>query len=427
MKPVMRFISIAGFLFGAMAQAKIYVNEAERAEMMKAARVWSDPGVVSNKNTLQGPGKKFVLHQLVKCTFYDSYYTRMEGTGLTAKFWCVQDGKNPDGDEIKVKYNDKNKNGEVFAEVVSSRLLWALGFYADKAYPIRVDCVNCPDEPWTFLNKLDTYKKFENRTSGVGAENRERAAEYILAAQQRRARLNELSLAKMGRPHARHYEVALSEGKFDGIAIHTNGVAKASVNLKELETITEEAGGSSKAQVDALKLLLAFVKHGDNKADNQRLVCPNEHVIKGPDNMPAGCAHPYLVMQDLGATFGNGATPLLLGLDITTGVLPVGITTEKSKLAFEQWRDTPLWKNAGKCVALLRDNLRGSMQDPQISEAGRQFLADLLVQLTDQQIADMFIAARADERRGFQAAEIKTWVELFKAKRAEILNVRCPQ
>ena len=39
-------------------------------------------------------------------------------------------------DVVKVKYGENN--GEVFAEVASSRLFWALGFAADRMYPVKV-------------------------------------------------------------------------------------------------------------------------------------------------------------------------------------------------------------------------------------------------------------------------------------------------
>src|SRR5262249_30908309 len=60
---------------------------------------------------------------------------------------------------------------------------------------------------------------------------------------------------------------------------------------------------------------------------------------------------------------------------------------------------------------------------PKISEAGRRFLADLLVQLTDHQLHDLFDVARVrlrprdphNPRSGFPS--IDEWVEAFKAAR----------
>ena len=47
-------------------------------------------------------------------------------------------------DEVKVKFG--GANGEVYAEVASTRLLWALGFGADRMYPVKVLCRKCPAE-----------------------------------------------------------------------------------------------------------------------------------------------------------------------------------------------------------------------------------------------------------------------------------------
>ena len=38
-------------------------------------------------------------------------------------------------------------NGEVYAEVAATRLLWALGFPADRNYPVRVVCAGCSEDP----------------------------------------------------------------------------------------------------------------------------------------------------------------------------------------------------------------------------------------------------------------------------------------
>ena len=60
-------------------------------------------------------------------------------TGNSPKFTCVI----PPDDEVKVKFG--RDNGEVYAEVAATRLFWALGFPADRMYPVqRVCCQGCP-------------------------------------------------------------------------------------------------------------------------------------------------------------------------------------------------------------------------------------------------------------------------------------------
>jgi hypothetical protein len=72
----------------------------------------------------------------------------------------------------------------------------------------------------------------------------------------------------------------------------------------------------------------------------------------------------------------------------------------------------------------------GTLGDPTISDAGRQFLADLLLQLTDQQLRDLFTVARVDRRsRRPNSAEppatVDEWVTVFRHKRDEIVTKRC--
>ena len=45
----------------------------------------------------------------------------------------------------KVKFGASNN--EIYAEVASTRLMWALGFYADSWFPVFVTCNNCPADP----------------------------------------------------------------------------------------------------------------------------------------------------------------------------------------------------------------------------------------------------------------------------------------
>src|SRR6185503_12370847 len=127
-------------------------------------------------------------------------------------------------------------------------------------------------------------------------------------------------------------------------------------------------------QVDALRLLAAFVQHMDNKATNQRLVCV-EIAADGT------CKRSLALVQDLGTSFGART---LFGFD-------------KAKL--DAWRNVPVWKDPAKCqanLAIHATTLGGDLSDPVVSEAGRRFLADRLSQLSDAQIADLFAGSRVD-------------------------------
>jgi hypothetical protein len=80
-------------------------------------------------------------------------------------------------------------------------------------------------------------------------------------------------------------------------------------------------------------------------------------------------------------------------------------------------------------VGNLKKSLPGTLaSDPRIGEAGRKFLADLLVQLSDKQITDMFTAARVDQFHVHPERNrpVSDWVAAFKKKRDEIVTAHCP-
>ena len=80
----------------------------------------------------------------------------------------------------------------------------------------------------------------------------------------------------------------------------------------------------------------------------------------------------------------------------------------------------------------MSQSFTGTLGNPRITEGGRQFLGDLLVQLTDQQLHDLFDVAHVDRhsrnptRAGQPPATVDEWVAAFKLKREEIVNHHCP-
>ncbi len=96
---------------------------------MERANVWRSINT-SSLNMISGPvlPASQRIPAAVTCTFV---FPDKPLTGMTPKFQCDL-GKD---DVVKVKYGEKN--GEVYAEVAASRLLWALGFQADVMYPTQ--------------------------------------------------------------------------------------------------------------------------------------------------------------------------------------------------------------------------------------------------------------------------------------------------
>ncbi len=58
---------------------------------------------------------------------------------------------------------------------------------------------------------------------------------------------------------------------------------------------------------------------------------------------------------------------------------------------------------------------------PQVPEAGRQFLAELLAKLSDRQLTDLFTVARVAEL----GHPVEEWAAAFKRKRDQVSSVKC--
>lgn len=341
----------------------------ERDAYLAAAKLVIDDDIES-KDLLHGPGREFAFNEEVECDFVDPT-KKDELNGKSPKFQC----KLPSGDVVKVKYSlGPDDNGEVYGEVMSTRLMWALGFAADTMYPVRVTCNNCPATPWSI------YQEF---TPGAG----QRAV--------------------------RRFEHAVIEKKFDGAKIEERGKEDQGWDWGKIGDSPDRNG---------FKLLGAFMKHADNKDENQRLVCLKEGVTSD-----GKCEAPVLMIQDGGVTFGGAAK--FLGLTYNAG----------ARARYQDWSSLPVWKDRNDCRAELRDARTGTMTHPQIFEAGRAFLAERLARLSDRQINDLFTASRVMER-GEEMDDIREnapsrrrpvtiddWRIAFKIHRDEIVQHRCPK
>lgn len=270
----------------------------------------------------------------------------------------------PPGDEVKVKFG--SDNGEVFAEVAATRLFWALGFPVDRMYPVRVRCDGCP---------------IASETTHVDGDP------------------------------AVIFDPASIERKFKGRALETT--PDSGWSWADLDQVDEAAGGAPAAQRDALKLLAVFVQHTDNKPAQQRLVCVDG---KKEDEEHGVCEHTVMLVNDLGQTFGRSN---LFNRDAVGSV------------NLQQWSAAHVWSDKSDshaCYGDLPPSQTGSLEYPRIGEAGRQFLSDLLMQLSDAQLKDLFDVSRFPQRRlgTTRPATVDEWVDAFKKKRGEIASRTCP-
>ena len=358
-----RAVVALGLLSTAVACAPLRVklpgggNDAEqrvRLDAIRRAEVWR-PVNVASLDLARGPdvAGQFAPNATVSCDYVDKKLS-----GRSPKFSCAISPK----DEVKVKYG--RTNGEVYAEVAATRLLWALGFGADPMYPVRVICRGCPRD----LRK-------EAKVTGRQVV----------------------------------FDPAAIERKMKGTELEWDDTIGWS--WSELDLVDETAAPTKRAQRDALKLLAALLQHTDSKTQQQRLLCLDQPATK----KPATCARPFMMINDLGLTFGHS--------DLFN-------RNSQGSANFEEWSEEPVWRKPEKCEANLAGSLTGTLKNPVISEPGRKFLADLLVQLTDKQLTDLFRAARLPARaRAANQPEgdsVGEWVAAFKAKRDQVVNQRCP-
>jgi hypothetical protein len=352
---------------------------ADRLNAIRRAQVWTATDVAAFDFKV-GDGE-FAPWSTVACDHVVKKYS-----GKTPKFGC---GLAAD-DVVKVKYGAENS--EVYAGVAATRLLRALGFGADALYPVHVDCRGCPAD----LGGTST-------SAGVS-----------------------------------HFEVAAIERKLKGKDVVVN--KQEGWKWAELDLVDPAAGGAPLAHRDALKLMAVFLQHTDNKPEQQRLLClpvagANPAAASAPITAPstapattstptsgqapaaASCEMPFMMIHDLGNTFGKANK--FNRASISGGHLA-------------NWSGTPVWKDAGQCVGDLSKSFTGNLSNPRISEEGRKFLADLLVQLSDTQLTDLFTVAHfADGPTRMRAAgtpgdTIALWVKVFKQKRDEIVQAHCP-
>ena len=285
------------------------------------------------------------------------------GTGTTPKFYCSVPGVVDEQGgfmRYKIKPHFKGqsrdkRNGEVYGEFLSSRFSQALGFFADDEWVADVTCPDCEKS----LNKPFQGTSFNPFQPAAGIE------------------------LPLGR----------------GIDVNCNNQDSGPL-AGSLAKLLQ--AGAPRAEIDAFKLWLAFIDHGDTKADNQKFSCLDSG--KNPDGSricKPGQAVYYV--SDMGSTFGYSSS-------------------SESKARLKNWQGKdPIMVSGGGCTATAR-----SVGDTSISEGGRELLARGLQRLLDAEktqglITKVFHASRNEERD--QAPE--AWTAEFERKARTIIDARC--
>ncbi len=370
---------------------KDFYSAKDRLAAMHAASLFA-PVAVAEADIMKGPDqnkKQFQLHfnDKVICDFVTP---GSKMGGKTPKFECKitrvesSDGRvqtlTPDMDEEPVKVKFGNEDNEVYAEIVATRLMWALGYFADAWFPVRVECHNCPENP----------------ESGSGPAG------------------------------TRTFDPANIVRKFPWHKMTEAGKDDQGWSWKELDT----ANGRPTYERDGLKLLASFMKHSDNKPPQQRLTCHKVDVDEKTQPPTTSCDKSVMLVQDVGATFGGGGaftsnTSAKMNLQVWSS----------TKL----WDKVGTEGAPKQCQAALSKSLTAhdGLNNPMISEEGRRVDAGLMFQLSDPQIEDLFKASRAAEMPKYhnsdgtfksgvdEASVVKQWVQAFKQKREDLAKGRC--
>jgi hypothetical protein len=333
----------------------LQVSSQLRADYVSRAILWEPRNIntLSAEQIRQGEPTSLWADQSISCTYIQK--TRRELGGTTSKFECEA----PDGERYRIKYGVQSHT-----TVVASRLFWALGFGAPTSTPVKVVCAGCAPDPWKTPRPVEGENTFK--------------------------------------------EAVIQEMK-PGKEITIYGKAEVGWSWKmDLLLVSEQKGGATRAQVDALKLLAVLVQHGDSKAAQQKLICRPPDF----DEHANTCRQPYMYVYDLGKTFGSD------GLKV-------------HPLDFERWKKKPVFRDPATCVGNLRQNAGNGNEGlalPRISEEGRLFLADLLRRfIADRsRVVAMFAIAHMETADPSHTAE--DWADVFISKAREIINhPSCPK
>jgi len=361
----------AGALFlvpKATAQQACFTAE-ERERAAKTAKVWRapDPGYdpVLGYNPATGPRRgapPIDTNGLAKPFNCVANKDETPGAGTTPKFHCsVQGVADEDGQLIRYKIkphfkgSEKDKrNGEIYGEFLSSRFSKALGFFADDEWVADVRCPDCEKS----LTKGFQGASFSGFQPAAGIE---------------------LSLGK-------------------GLDVKCNN--KDSAPLGEtLQNLLQN--GAPRAEIDAFKLWLAFIDHGDTKTDNHKFACLKSK--KNGDTRICEQGEAVYYVGDMGSTFGYSRS-------------------SENKARLEGWRKkNPIEASGGRCTTTAK-----SVGDTAISEDGRKLLAAQLQRLLDAEKRDKTITrvfeASRNAERDRPAAE---WAAEFERKARMIIDARC--
>ena len=286
---VSRIVVILGILtaIGSAFGDPLVAGEPDpREPIIARAQVWTrtNPAVMDIRVGPRNQGA-FPFRAIIRCD-----YDAKELGGRSPKFACrVGD------DELKIKYG--GTNGEVYGEVLATRLLWALGFGADRMYPVNVICRGCPEE----LGGIER--------SGRGQPLRSRHRRAQDAGQGTGSR-RQAGLV-MGRPRPYH----------SGARRRAARQSRCTCGCWPCSFSTPTASLSSSGSSARVRL--------------ERRTGRTDKGGKGAKDATADCNRPFLMVSDLGLTFGRASATN---------------ANSASSVNLAAWRETPVWMEGTQCT-----------------------------------------------------------------------------
>jgi hypothetical protein len=422
------------FNTSAYCEADIHLDQSSYVEQLKRAKVFSpvDTEQFDFVEGIEGPAelqstRNFdgsLVKPVIECDFIEP--DKATQGGKSSKFKCEPRG-NIDGiKKLKVKYDPaefldqdspylppQGYNGEVYSEIAASRLLTGLGFKTDRMFPATVICYNCPEEPFTYITRPELRKQMK------------RVEKLVLqkTAIELKATGKELGVPKLD-DQLQPVIDAYGEISYDEIGWGFDRVRFG-------EAASDDATESMYRE--ALSILLAMLQHADNKPDNQRLICTDWN------DKSSSCEQSYLVAQDLGALFGQGMDAVG---DLTSFSSP-----QLSKYHWRKWTNVRVWNDQLNCKLKLNVipivgmipsySFYNTFRQTQTTREAKHFIVELLYQLSDEQLLDIFNLAQTDLRNESywdysdpwnpyqHKVTARNWVETFKAKRDELALGLC--
>jgi hypothetical protein len=348
-----------------------------RSDYVAQGSVWSKPSWISSDfqfspelNVASGPlvsgNDHLLMENTIICQMTEQDINP-NSSGATPKFTCQlmkldpQSGKpilalkkNGKSDKIKVKYQlskgfREKQNMEVFGEVVGTRLLWSLGFSADRMFAAdKVLCYGCTEDPFYDRRIDETTLNVPRAFLGVAIERKHEGTELVFENQPKVPR------KRYGPPSKNFSYQPPTPEQFP----EEGWSFKESMRLIQRDSAS--AVRDEKIKRDALRMLAVFIDHDDNKPENNRILCVGSVLADGQCD-----GEIKLIVQDLGA---------ILGADISI------LKLKKARFDLS-WGERSLWSNPKGCfgnIGITAINRDKSMMYPHISEEGRQFLMRLL-------------------------------------------------